>query len=56
MPCNLIRPAVHVTAGGPGAKVRSEFSHKKWLPRVPRIWAPGISMPCRVALPVFWKR
>ena len=26
---------------------RSEFSHKQWVPRVPRPWAPGISIRCK---------
>jgi len=30
----------------PGGK--SEFSHKRWVPRVPRLWAPGIAIRCRL--------
>jgi hypothetical protein len=29
----------------PGKK--GEFSCERWVPRVPRIWAPGISIRCK---------
>ena len=32
--------------GWPGCRaLRCEFLHHKWVPRVPRLWAPGIAQP-----------